>query len=153
MSNKKIFHTPIDYVYLIAPMILGYVTSAVCKMDKKSGEIVKFRPDGYIFGIIWPVLYILLGLSWVLATRSSKNIYKVSCIISYILLTLLLTSWIAVYSCGKNKKGGAFILLATIALCFICFSQGSTLSKMMISPLIAWCIYALLMNTTEIQDS
>ena len=139
--------TALEYLYLLLPIISGYGISAVCSTDESAGQNVKFRPPGWVFGVVWPILYIMLGVSWVYASRESQfnSIY-------YCVLTLLLTTWVFVYSCKKDKQSSVYILLASIIASFTCFSTGTIQTKLMISPLIGWLIFALLMNTTEIQS-
>ena len=48
---------------LLYPMIIGFIVSSQCKMGKDSGKSIKFRPPGYIFGIVWPILYLLMSIS------------------------------------------------------------------------------------------
>ena len=136
----------IEYLYLFTPAVTGFGTSALCKMDETSGESVDFRPPGWVFGVVWPVLYLLIGISWIYASRKS-NINNWF----YILLTALLMSWIIVYSCRNNKKGAVYILLGSIIVSLLCFSVGDKISKLCISPLIGWLLFAMIMNTTEVQ--
>ena len=63
-----------EIVRFIYPMLIGYIVSYKCKMGKDSGKTVKFRPPGYVFGIVWPILYILLGLSWINSVKNNKNV-------------------------------------------------------------------------------
>ena len=82
----------------------------------KSGTTIKFRPPGYVFGIVWPILYILLGLSWI------NSEYKKDKIIDglYFVLSTLLALWIVVYSCYKSKKGAlSIMLLSILAIVFL----------------------------------
>jgi benzodiazapine receptor len=117
-------------------------------MDETSGETVKFRPPAWVFGVVWPILYILLGISWVIASRQNK----LNSII-YGLITLLLMSWIIFYSCEKDKKSSVYILICSIMAAFACISVGNNVSKILISPLIGWLIFALMMNAQEIQNN
>jgi translocator protein len=138
-----------DIIYLLLPSIIGYSTTALCKMDKKSGDIVKFRPPPIAFGIIWPILFVLFGLSWAIAMRESKN--KTLCLITYILAVSTLSLWIYVYSCKNSKKSASWVLILTMATALMCFAQGNEISRVLICPLIAWAIFATIMNTTEVQ--
>ena len=67
---------------------------------ERSGVNVKFRPPPYVFGIVWPILYILLGLSWI-NSNPDKNM---NIEIMFFVLSSLLAYWIVVYACQKNKK-------------------------------------------------
>ena len=137
-----------DLLRLFYPMVAGFVVSKFCKMEK-SGITVKFRPPGYVFGIVWPVLYILLGLSWINSNPSSNK--KVELL--YFVLSSLLAYWIVVYACQKNKRNAVFIMLAIILNIGILMVQIPKKSQLYLVPLGIWLLFALLISTTEIQNS
>lgn len=138
-----------DILLVIIPTIVGYSSQLLCGMGKNSGSNVKFRPPPWVFGIVWPILFLLLGISWAIAYKNCR--YKVMCISAYALLTILLGVWILVYSCAKSKKGASWVLILIITSGLACFAQGNEVSKVMISPLLGWVLFALIMNTTEVQ--
>lgn len=140
-----------DIIYFLLPAIICYTVTAFCKIGKTAGIDVKFRPPPQVFGIIWPILFILFGISWAIAMRNCEN--KILCFITYMLVTISLALWIYIYGCKKSNKGAAWVLILSIALTLMCFAQGSYISKILLAPLIAWCIFAQLMNTTEVQIS
>ena len=137
-----------ELLRLFYPMVAGFVVSKFCKMEK-SGITVKFRPPGYVFGIVWPILYILLGLSWINSNPSSNK--KVELL--YFVLSSLLAYWIVVYACQKNKRNAVFIMLAIILNIGILMVQIPKKSQLYLVPLGIWLLFALLISTTEIQNS
>ena len=148
LIKNKLIKNKLDLFRLIYAMILGYLISIKCKMNKNDGEIVKFRPSSEIFGIIWPILYILLGISWIIASRT-KNKYLD---IIYFILSSLLALWIIIYSCFNNKKNAIFILLFILLSISILMILSPQLSQLLLSPLAIWIFYATLLNTTEVQN-
>lgn len=141
--------TGIDLIYLFLPMIVGYGTTAMCKIGQNAGKVVKFRPPSFVFGIVWPILFLLLGISWIIAVRNTE--FVKTTILVYLLTTLSLGLWTYVYGCLKMKKEASWVILLSIMASIASFSQGNDISKLLISPLIAWLIFALLLNTTEVQ--
>ena len=139
-----------DTVYFLLPTIICYSVTAFCKISKESGNNVKFRPPSQVFSIIWPILFVLFGLSWVIAMRNCEN--QVLCFSVYMLTTISLALWIYIYGCKKSNKSASWILILSISSGLMCFSQGNHISKVLIAPLIAWCIFAQLMNITEVQN-
>ena len=137
-----------DLLRLFYPMVAGFVVSKFCKMEK-SGITVKFRPPGYVFGIVWPILYILLGLSWINSNPSSNKTIE----LLYFSLSSLLAYWIVVYACQKNKRNAVFIMLAIILNIGILMVQIPKKSQLYLVPLGIWLLFALLISTTEIQNS
>lgn len=133
-----------DLFYFLFPLISGYLTVFFCPMNENSGKKVKFRPPPYIFGIVWPILYLLLGYAWV---SSKENT------IWYFLLSISLCVWLIVYSCQNNKKSAIFVLLTSILLSLFCYTISKNLSKLLLLPLIVWLNFALLLNVFEVSNT
>ncbi len=105
-----------DVVYFLTPGLLGYSISAICSIGKSAGKAVAFRPPPKAFGVIWAILFILLGISWVIASRSTLNpksgcVKHVLCVTSYLLFTVSLAAWIIFYGCKRNKKADCWTLV------------------------------------------
>tara|TARA_B100000575_G_C23031584_1_gene593899 strand:- start:554 stop:994 length:441 start_codon:yes stop_codon:yes gene_type:complete len=144
----KVLNSPNDSLRLFFAMILGYIVSMNCKMGKGSGNNVKFRPPSYLFGIVWPILYILLGISWINSYKGNKNIDLL-----FIILSSLLAIWIIVYSCMKDKKNAIFILLLILLSIVYLIILIPQKSKLYLAPLLVWILFATFLNTTEVQNS
>lgn len=126
---------------LWTPIISGYVLSALCPMKKNEGKELPQRPPAYVFGIVWPILYMLVGYSWM----KSKNDSKTD--VMHGVLTFFLCLWIVSFSCAKNKTNGLYILSCVIAItvCLMCLHQDRSL-KIVLTPLLAWTNLAMHFN-------
>jgi len=148
-SNKPIFNIILYIFILLLPLILGTVTSLfICGVKPTSAENVKIRPEPFVFSIVWPILYILLGLSWNVARKYNNQMLAD---VLYLLLNLLLCTWIYVYSCLDKKKESVYVIVGCFTLALVCFSIGNYFSKMTISPLIGWLFLATLLNVLEVE--
>lgn len=137
-----------DWLLLFVPTIVMYaslgILELVCKAStkmKNAGNNVKFRPPGWVFGVIWPVLYLLLGFALVQVKNSVTYIVVLS------LLLASFISWIYLYSC-KSKKAAIFNLLVSLMLGIMLFSYSQSVG-FLVSPLIGWLIFALILSTTD----
>lgn len=83
--KKKLY-----YLVFFIPALAVYVPTILYPVDESYGENIPFRPPGYVFAIVWPILLVLLGISWVLAL---KNKIDKTINILYIILVILLGSW------------------------------------------------------------
>jgi translocator protein len=137
-----------DLMRLFYPMVAGFVVSKFCKMER-SGVSVKFRPPPFVFGIVWPILYILLGLSWI-NSNPDKNM---NLEIMFFVLSSLLAYWIVVYACQKNKKNAVFVMLAIVLNIALLMVQIPKNSQLYLVPLGVWIFFAMLLSTTELQYS
>lgn len=134
----------LESAILVTPFVTGYATSAICGMDETSGSNVSFRPPGWVFAVVWPVLYVLLGVSWILAHRlDPMNSF------AYGTLNLLLIMWLMVYSCAGNKEFGQYVILASIIISIGCMYIGTIGSRLTILPLVGWLVFATVLNAAE----
>jgi tryptophan-rich sensory protein len=116
----------------------------------EAGSSVPSRPPGWVFGVVWPILYILMGLAWV-QLRKQKDETTVDILFS--LLIIALNSWIIVYSCAKQKKNALYILILSVAIVLATwgYSVGTT-EMFYLTPLVAWLIFATMLNFTEVNN-
>lgn len=132
-----------ELILLFAPMISGYTMSAFCGPGKSAGRSVKFRPPAWVFGVVWPILYILIGLAWI----RSKHLT-----VSFITLLVLLNLWLLVYVCQKNKVGGVYIIFLSLLSALYIFISLDKTTKYLFAPLLVWLLFAAFLNTFEVQN-
>lgn len=133
-------------IRILIPIVLASITSYFCKIPKGAGNNVKFRPPSWVFGFVWPILYICIGISWY-----NNPGYNVD--ILFLLLNIILCLWIVMYGCNKNKKVGLYIIVLSILVCILLMvTMNNKLSVAMLSPLLVWLHFALLLNMFEVQS-
>jgi tryptophan-rich sensory protein len=126
---------------LYIPALTGYILSMFCGIPKDSGSNLPQRPPAFVFKIVWPILYILLGLVW------SKSYTQKYLDLIFTLITFLLCLWIFVFSCQNNKKNGIYIIAITIAtvICSMTLNNDN-ISKILLIPLLSWLLIAYQLN-------
>ena len=135
---------------IFIPLLISLLTTLLCPMGKDAGKDVKFRPPSYVFGIVWTVLYLCIGYSWYTALESDNNSTLVNAIYIGIIFSLFL--WVYVYSCMKNKKASTWVFILINTLILMSFFVGNQTSKLLMCPLLAWSMFAMIMNTTQVQN-
>ena len=55
-----------NYLYLLLPMFSVYLVGAFYPLGMETGKDIPFRPPGWVFGVVWPILLLLIGYSWTL---------------------------------------------------------------------------------------
>tara|TARA_Y100000992_G_scaffold199242_2_gene135680 strand:+ start:458 stop:934 length:477 start_codon:yes stop_codon:yes gene_type:complete len=125
---------------LVLPAALGFASSAVCSIGADSGRALPQRPPAPVFGVVWPVLYLLTGFAW---TKSRKRLTNAM----FVVLVALLTAWPVVFSCLEREKLAIFVLAlvvgSTVGIMSIHESRGAAVALV---PLLSWCLVALLLN-------
>lgn len=141
-----------NWIYLFIPIVTGYLTSYKCHIGKSAGKTVKASPPPWVFGIVWPVLYLLIGYSWVLLRKKDKSVDAL-----FWMNIIVLVSWLIVYGCIKDKKSALFILLGTFIIALVTWGYAikSTVNGPMyyLTPYIGWLLFALLLNFTEVNKN
>ena len=125
-----------NYIYLLSPIICVYFISIFYPVTDNAGKNISFRPPPYVFAIVWPILLLLLGYSWTLRPNISYL---------YILLTILLSTWLILFS--LSKKEAFYELIVTLLLSiFMLFYKYEILSSNLLIPLILWLSFASVLN-------
>jgi tryptophan-rich sensory protein len=120
-----------------APAALGYTASWMCPVPPRvSGNYPSFTPPGWVFGVVWPVLYLLLGLSW------QRNARDPALSSLYALVVALLTAWAPVSYCASRPDAGIWIMVVAALVAGYCMVLGSTTDRLMVLPLVAWLAFA-----------
>ena len=142
-----------NIVRFILPTALGYLTSHSCwkkASSKRAGNSVAFRPPAYVFGIVWPILYVMIGLSWVIASKTKKSNTPIE--LCYLSISILLASWIFLYGCKNRKIWGVYAIALSIGAVIMTMNLVGVESRVLLVPLITWLLLALLMNVFEVSN-
>lgn len=108
----------------------------------------KLAPPGYIFPIVWTVLYILMGLASYLIHRSDSQKKETALIIYYFQLFINFF-WPIVFFNYQNFLLALAILIVLNILVVILiklFYQIKPLSAYLLLPYLGWIIFALYLN-------
>lgn len=127
----------LDY-RLVVPGLAITATSLLCPNLKSSGVNVPLRPPGWVFGVVWPILYVTTGMSW---SRSKSDT-------EFLVLTVLLCSWLIMYSCKDDKVMGRNVLILTTLFSY--YMLFTLKSPALFVPLVLWLTFATYLNYTEV---
>tara|TARA_B100001059_G_scaffold203247_1_gene211738 strand:+ start:162 stop:602 length:441 start_codon:yes stop_codon:yes gene_type:complete len=63
------------FLYILIALVLGGLSSSNTASDPWYQDLIKssLNPPGYVFGIVWPILYVLMGVS---AFLTYSKVYK-----------------------------------------------------------------------------
>lgn len=138
-----------DYWPVAVSLLAVFIPSAICQTGSNAGNNVKFRPNPSVFGVAWPLLLVAIGCAWYMS-RSGGNSTYVDLSFGALIATLAL--WIFLYSCRGSKKEASWVIALALLFNVICYTIAPSIgAKVLTSPLIVWLIFALIMNTTEVQ--
>jgi len=81
LNNKKAV-----FIFVTASLVLGSLASSDASNDQWYQNLNKsnLNPPGYIFGIVWPILYFLMSISAYRTFNSIKNLFYIQLILNTI---------------------------------------------------------------------
>lgn len=139
---------------LVTPGLLIALTAATVRamcggieQHRTGARNVPGRPPNWVFGIVWPVLYVCVGLAWRRAPRKLGLDWRFAALIG------LCCAWLYVYSCASAKRMASAILLATtlIAASVIRSAYKANVSEVwsLLLPFTLWVAFATYLNVYE----
>ena len=147
MSKGKNGNDIISYILLTAPIILG-LGSGYFVSRKRIPRVKSYlNPPAWLFGVVWPILYLLLGYSSYLIWNSTnisignKQFY----LTLYAIQVLLVMSWwpYFVYYPNKFFATVTLILLAIFALIItVLFFPVNNIASYCLVPYVIWLSFA-----------
>lgn len=145
-KNKKII------IAIIIPLGIGLLAFLLTRngINNYSNNLIKpsFAPPGILFGIIWTILYVLMGLSS-FYIYESMSCHKANCLLLYGLNLVLNFSWpIIFFNLEARLFAFLFILLldVVVILMTLCFYGIDKKAGYLNIPYIIWLLFATILN-------
>ena len=129
---------------VVFPLVVGSTTSLLCPVPADAGATVVFRPPAAVFGIVWPILFLLMGTAWYLGRRDTLVH------VGNALLLAAMVAWIVVYGCGGRKIQALYVLLLCVLFAVGVLCLYPSPRKLLVVPLVVWLLFATLLNATEV---
>ncbi len=108
----------------------------------------KYNPPSWVFGIVWPILYLLMFISFILAANKCKKNCKAN--LYFIIQFIFNLLWSPLFF--KFKKPflallDLILILFFTVLLFFEYLKINKLSSYLLIPYLCWLSFALYLNT------
>jgi benzodiazapine receptor len=124
----------------------GGAASDVIRSDY--GLRPSWAPPPWLFGVVWPVLYVLLAVAGYRVRLHASWHDDAAPLVLYVLLLAALAAWPAIYSGLKRRRAGMAVHAAAFALavafCIVAWRR-SPLAGALTLPLCAWLAFAFVL--------
>ena len=138
LNNKKFV-----FIFVTASLVLGSLASSDASNDQWYQNLNKsnLNPPGYIFGIVWPILYFLMSISAYRTFSFIKNLFYIQLILNTI------WSWLF-FSFHMPLISLVDINLLIFLNIFILFKmlKVDIFSGVIYLPYIMWLVFASYLN-------
>ncbi|MFC4232685.1 TspO/MBR family protein [Parasediminibacterium paludis] len=128
----------------------GYVTVREIPTWYATLNKPSFNPPNYLFGPVWTILYILMGISVYLIWKLPPSPHRKKAINLYLLQFVLNLAWSIIFF---NQHQIFLALIEIIVMWFgilltiFAFSKFSKLAAWLLVPYISWVSFAIILNT------
>ena len=131
------------FVYVILALIIGGLASTNTADDVWYQTLIKspLNPPGYVFGIVWPILYLLMSISAFRTFNETKNLFLIQLLFNTLWswlffafqmpLVALLNIWLLIYLNIKINLKMFYI---------------DKLSGLLFIPYVLWLFFASYLN-------
>ena len=136
-------------IYSILPIVGGVLVGLIISGYMNYGDMVKplLSPPSYIFPIVWNILYILMGISYFIATKDKENDKELNQI--YILQLLVNFFWPIIFFVLKMYFSAFFWIILLIILVIIMIKEllkNNKISGCLQIPYLIWLLFATYLN-------
>ena len=136
-------------IYSLLPIVGGVLVGLIISGYMNYGDMVKppLSPPSYIFPIVWTILYILMGISYFIATKGKENDKDLNQI--YILQLLVNFFWpIIFFVLGMYFTAFLWIILLIILVIVMIkeLLKNNKISGYLQIPYFIWLLFATYLN-------
>lgn len=136
-------------IYSLLPIVGGVLVGLIISGYMNYGDIIKppLSPPSYIFPIVWTILYILMGISYFIATKDKENDKDLNQI--YILQLLVNFFWPIIFFVLKMYFTAFFWIILLLILVIIMIKEllkNNKISGCLQITYFIWLLFATYLN-------
>jgi translocator protein len=110
-----------------------------------------FMPPGWAFGVVWPILYALLGISIGMILAESPSDSRRNALILFFVQLAMNFAWSPVFFAFHDIHSAKLLIFAMAALAAVAgrsFTKIRALAGLLLVPYIFWLVFAATLNAT-----
>jgi tryptophan-rich sensory protein len=110
-----------------------------------------FMPPGFLFGIVWPILYALLGIALAMILAEPPSARRTMALTLFAIQMLLNFAWSPIFFGAHDIALGKIVIFAMAVLAAAAAGQFLRIRRaagLLMVPYLAWLIFAATLNAT-----
>jgi benzodiazapine receptor len=122
----------------------GYGNSWFDSLNKPA-----FMPPGFLFGIVWPILYALLGLSLAMILAAPPSLRRKTALTLFFIQLALNFAWSPIFFAGHDIQLAKIVIFVMAALAAAAAGQFLRINRtagLLMVPYLAWLVFAATLN-------
>ena len=135
---------------LLLGSVSGWLSNSGYENDWFAGlEKPFFMPPGWAFGVVWPILYVLLGLALAMILGEPPSDRRRNALTMFFLQLALNFAWSPIFFAAHDISLAKYVIFAMAALAAGAAGQFFRLRKaagLLMAPYLAWLVFAAMLN-------
>ena len=110
-----------------------------------------FMPPGWAFGVVWPILYALLGIAVAMIFTEAPSPRRHAALTLFFIQLVLNFAWSPIFFAGHDiqlAKIVIFVMAAVAALAARQFLKLRKTAGLLMLPYLGWLVFAATLNST-----
>lgn len=110
-----------------------------------------FMPPGWVFGLVWPILYALMGISLAMILTVAPSPRRQAGLTLFFIQLALNFAWSPIFFAGHDIRVAKIIIFVMTVVAAAAAGQFLRLRKtagLLLIPYLAWLIFATVLNVT-----
>ena len=140
-----------EIISLLIPLVGGFLSGLISMGGMKEFDSLTkpiLAPPGFIFPIVWTILYVLMGVGSYIVYK--ENDYRSSCCLKIYAINLFVNFlWSPIFF-GLNLRLFALIWIVlldiVVGYMFYCFYTVNKKAAYLQIPYMVWCLFATYLN-------
>lgn len=138
-------------IAILIPLVIGFLSSAFTMNSMEVYQSLNkppLSPPGWVFGVVWPILYILMGISSYIIYKSNDP-DKGNVLVLYGLQLIMNGLWPIFFFVMEKYLFSTIwliLLIGIVVLVTIFFYKISKPAGLLMIPYIIWLCFALYLN-------
>ena len=156
MAEAKRSWWKIALVTVVAIEVLGGLSGWLSNSGYGNGwfdtlQKATFMPPGPVFGIVWPILYALLGIALAMILAEPPSDRRKTALTLFFVQLALNFGWSPIFFAGHDITLAKVVIFAMAALAAAAAGQFFRIRRaagLLMLPYLAWLVFAAVLTTT-----
>ena len=156
MAEAKRSWWKIALVTVVAIEVLGGLSGWLSNSGYGNGwfdtlQKPTFMPPGPVFGIVWPILYALLGIALAMILAEPPSDRRKTALTLFFVQLALNFAWSPIFFAGHDITLAKVVIFAMAALAAAAAGQFFRIRRaagLLMLPYLAWLVFAAVLTTT-----
>jgi tryptophan-rich sensory protein len=110
-----------------------------------------FMPPGWAFGVVWPILYALMGIALAMILAEQPSSRRQAALTLFFIQLVLNFAWSPIFFAGHDITTAKIVIFVIAAVAAAAAGQFLRLRRaagLLLVPYLAWLIFAATLNAT-----